>query len=137
MNLNLIYAFIVGGIFLIGAAFGWQQKSIRVPALLEEQRIADQEACNKDKEKTRQANEQLQKDRDSIAQRAATYKRLYAMRCVVPSRQPDIQQAGGEHAKKDGRGIRAEWLLDFASECEIYRSELKTCISFIAAERAL
>lgn len=119
----------------VGGGIGWHEKALRVPALLEAQKTADQKECNIDKQKTRKANDQLQNDRDRIAADLATYKRVHPMRCIIPAGQPDARSSGPEYAGGDGAGISTDWLRDYAARCEIYRSEVSVCISFLAEER--
>lgn len=116
-------------------AMGWHEKALRVPALIEDQKTSDLKACNIDKQITRKANYELQKDRDAIAQRAADYKRLHPMRCVIPANSSDVRAGGDGHAGQDGAGLSTDWLRDYAAECNLYRSEVISCINFLSEER--
>jgi len=119
--------------FALGGALGWHERALRIPALLEAQKVADAKECDKDKQITRKANDELQKDRDSIAQRAADYKRLHPMRCVIPTSSPELLSGGRGYANKNG--ISSDWLREYAAEAELYRRQLITCIEFLDSER--
>lgn len=121
--------------FAAGGGIGWHERVLREPAMLEAQKTADTKECNIEKQTTRKANDQLQKDRDRVASDLDRYKQLHPMRCIIPTGQPDLRGTGPEHAGGDGAGISTDFLRDFAAQCETYRSEVNTCIDFLAAER--
>ncbi len=122
--------------FVAGAGIGWHEKSLRVPALLEAQKEADEEACNTAKEITRKANEQLQNDRDRIASDLAKYKRMHPTSCVIPSKRPNTGSGGTEYAGGNGAVAgTSDDFREYAATCETYRSEVIACINFLDAER--
>jgi hypothetical protein len=126
-----------GVCLMVGFGVGWHEKALRVPALLEAQKKADAKQCETEKQTTRKANDTLQNDRDRIAADLARYKRLHPRSCVIPARQSDVREGGAEYA--GGNGVVAgttDDFRDFAATCERYRSEVMTCINFLAAERA-
>lgn len=98
--------------------------------------LADQNQCNADKEKTRITNDKLQNERDRIAAALATYKRLHPVRRVIPSGNPELLIGRGEHAGQNGivAGTSDDFR-DYGAECEKYRTEVMTCISFLKDER--
>ena len=88
-------------------------------------------SCEASKIVTKEANDALQRDRDIIAAKLASARRVQP-RCVpVASGQPNALKAGAEHARPYARGIRTEWLLDYAAQCETYRSERIVLEKFI------
>lgn len=121
---------------VFGFGIGWYEKALRVPKLLDEQKLADQKACNVEKETTRRANDTLQTDRDRIAADAARYKRLHPVSCIIPARQPNLRGSGAEHAGGNGAVAGStDDFRDYAATCERYRSEVSTCINFLSEER--
>jgi hypothetical protein len=134
--LGVIGALLVS--FIGGGVLGWHEKSIRVPALLEAQQTTDQQACAKVQLVTKEANDDLQKDRDGIAAKLALS--LQQPPTYVPvARATHVCASGVKHAGQDAAssdtGISSGWLLSYAAEAETYRSELTVCSDFLAAER--
>lgn len=130
MNQYLIYALIALGLFASGVATGWHEKALRVPALLEAQQTADNKQCNIDKQISRETNDQLQKDRDSIADRLTTLLMQQPAKCVPVTGKTQLSTSGKPgHAGQNG--IRSQWLRQYAAECETYRREVTSCVGFI------
>lgn len=133
IKLVLISAALAG---LGGFALGWHEKALRVPALLEAQKQADKEQCDLEKATTRRANEKLQADRDRITGDLTRYKRLHPTSCVIPARQSELRSGGAEYARGDGKVAgTTDDFRDYAATAERYRSDLLTCIQFLADER--
>ena len=120
--------------FLGGAALGWHEKSIRVPALLEAQKTEDAKECKKKQAKTKEAQSALQKKYDAIAAKLAATQ-LQPATCVVVTRPSDLPSGGAEHAGQNGSGISSDWLRGYAAEAERYRSERIVCEDFLNSER--
>ena len=88
-------------------------------------------SCEASKTVTKEANDELQRDRDTIAAKLARARRVQS-RCVpVASGKPVTIKVGAEHAGSNARGLRTEWLLDYAAQCETYRSERIVLEKFI------
>jgi hypothetical protein len=129
-------AAVAGICFVIGFGFGWYEKTLRIPALLEEQKTADIEQCNLEKNITRKANDQLQTDRKRVSSDLARYKRMHAVSCVIPSSPSQLQPDRGKHAGGNGAVAgTSDQFREFASRCESYRVELLSCIDFLTVER--
>lgn len=121
-------------------AVGWALHSIDVKRIeykaaqaIEAQKTADLKQCNIDKQITREANDAIQKDRDAIARRLASAKLRLPAACTPVARAAELPDSGQQYA--GAHGIRAEWLLDFAAECEEYRTQITVCSNFINQER--
>lgn len=78
-------------------------------------------SCQTNQTLTKEANDALQKERDTIAGRLARAKRVQQSRCVPVSNASNTQPTRAEHAGSNG--ISSDWLLDYAAQCETYRSE--------------
>ncbi len=78
-------------------------------------------SCQESATKLKETNDALQTSRDIIASRLADAKRVRP--ACIPIKQPNTFQAGAEHAGENGTGISSEWLLEYAAEAELYRSE--------------
>lgn len=123
-----------------GAALSWLIGSAYVShvekewaAKVEAQKTADAAQCNNDKQITKEANDALQKDRDTIARRLAALKLQAPAACVPVTGTANLYGGGPEHAGQNG--ISSDWLREYAAEAETYRSEVITCIKFINQER--
>lgn len=128
--IGLLLASFIGGGFL-----GWHEKSIRVPAELQSQEVVDALECSKAQQLTKVENDQLQKDRDGIADKLSTLQLQQPPTCVRVASSPDISNSGAKHAGQDGNGISSIWLRKYAAEAEQYRSEVTVCNDFLAEER--
>lgn len=100
---------------------------------LSDQKSALTEQCDKDKAITKGAQDALQRNYDSIAARLARFKRMQLASCVPVSSSPNDSGSGNGHA--GAHGISTGFLLDFAAECETYRSTVIVLDKFIADER--
>ena len=123
---------------LTGAAFGgWHERAARVPAELAAQSTTDGKECEKVQQLTKDANDALQKNRDTLAAQLSAYKLRHPPTCVRVASSPQLPSGGPGHAPNDGDSINTGWLIDYASTCEQYRSEVTSCVSFLAQERQL
>lgn len=120
---------------LVSGFTGWHERELREPAMLESQRTADAQLCAAAQQKTRQANDQLQKDRDDIAARLAAYSMRSTPACVSVSRKTDLSNRVSGLAGGNGAGIAANWLREYAAQAENYRRQLVTCNGFLDQER--
>lgn len=100
---------------------------------LSDQKTALTEQCDKDKATTKEAQDALQRNYDSIAARLTRLKRVQPARCVPISISADGSGSGNGHA--GANGISSGFLLDFAAECETYRSTVIVLDKFIKDER--
>ncbi len=100
---------------------------------LSDQKTALNAQCDKDKATTKEAQDALQRNYDSIAARLARIKRVQPARCVPVPRTPNDSGSGDGYV--GAHGISSEFLLDFAAECEGYRSTVIVLDKFIADER--
>jgi hypothetical protein len=137
MNQYLIAGVIAGLLvaFLGGIGLGWHERAIRVPAELEAQQTADQKTCSEAQQLTKDANDELQKDRDTIAANLSAYKLRVPASCVRVSSRPKLPSTGTKHAGSNGAGLSSDWLRTYAATAETYRSELGVCIDFLHQER--
>lgn len=134
MNQYIIYALIALGLFTAGGATGWHEKALRVPALLEEQKTADNKQCETDKQTTKEATDALQKNRDDLAQRLGALKLQHPATCVAVTGAPDLQHRGNRSAGHNG--LSSDWLYTFAADqCSNYWRQLKVCDKFLDDER--
>lgn len=106
----------------------------RHAAAIEAQKTADIQQCNIDKQITRQANDNLQKDRDDITRKYDDLRMHKPMRCVVPSKPSELSSGGVGYARQNG--ISPDWLRGYAAECEVYRRSVVTCVAFLGSERS-
>lgn len=132
--IGLIAAFILNS--GVSGFVGWHERAIRVPAELAAQKDTDTKACDKAQAVTKGENDALQKNRDVIAHKLASYK-LQHPTCVSVTSSPNLPGSGPEHAGHDGTGLSSDWLNDFAATCEGYRSTLMVCTDFVKKEREL
>lgn len=100
---------------------------------LSDQKTALIAQCDKDKATTKEAQDALQRNYDSIAARLARFKRMQRASCVPVSSSADGSGSGNGHVGTNG--ISSGFLLDFAAECETYRSTVIVLDKFIADER--
>ena len=107
----------------------WRSEALKVPGL--ESALSN---CEAGKRITTEANDALQKDRNTIAARLAAAKRVRA-NCVLVSSPANPGETRAEHARRNEQGISSHWLLDYAAVCEQYRSERIVLEKFIADER--
>lgn len=123
--------------FLGGGMLGWHERAIRVPEELEAQQTTDQQACAKSQQLTKDANDVLQKDRDTIAARLNALRLQHPPACVRVAKPAVIPASGAEHAGQDGAGtgISSDWLREYAAEAEGYRSQVSVCVDFLKKER--
>lgn len=125
---------------VIGAAGGYYFEKSRIPAKLTDQQTVDKQECDKAQQLTKGANDELQKDRDSIAAQLTTFKLQQPTACVCPASSPDPANCGAQHANAHGaspRGVSTDWLRDYAAQAEQYRAEVSVCASFLQQERQL
>lgn len=88
---------------------------------LDEQKAMLIAACETDKQKTKEANDALQKSAHDIAGKLAAYKRLHPSSCVPVAGVAQPAPRGAGHAGEDG--ISSDWLREYAAECEAYRQQ--------------
>lgn len=93
---------------------------------------AELSSCELGKKTTKEANDALQKDRDVIAARLANSKRMYSS-CVSVSSTANSAPGGKQYARQDG--LSTDWLLEYAAECETYRSQRIRLEEFLNNER--
>lgn len=125
----LLSVFIAFGVHKYDSAVAARRQALAVAAQLE----ADVKTCNADKAITKEANDALQKDRDTIAKRLAALKLQHPASCVPIPGHAIALDSGGEHAGQNG--ISSDWLRDYAAECEGYRSEVIDLQAFLRKER--
>ena len=123
---------LIGGFWL-----GWHERALREVAHLEAQRAADLKQCNDAQTKTKEANDALQKDRDTIASRLASYKLQHPSTCIPVAGAAQLSSNRPEHAGSHGGGLSSDWLRDYAAQAELYRSSLIVCVDFLDSERAV
>lgn len=115
----------VGVAFAFGSVVGWYQKSLRVPALLEAQRVADVKTCKEAQSITKETNDELVIARNRIAADLERHKRMQRNTCVHFTVNGKLQSGEGQHAGV--HGVNTDTLRDYAALCETYRSELIVC----------
>lgn len=134
MNQYLMYALIALGIFVAGTGTGWHERVLREPAMIEDQKTADNKACNIEKQTTKEATDALQKNRDELAQRLDALLVQHPASCIPITRAPDLQHRSSRPAGRDG--LSSEWLYTFAAnQCSNYWRQLKVCDKFLDDER--
>lgn len=133
--IGLIGAYLVS--FVAGGAIGWHEKSVRVPALLEAQQTTDKEQCAKAQKITKDANDALTKSRNTIAANLSTYKLQHPSTCVSVAPSTSVPASGGQYAGANGKGLSSDWLREYASIAETYRSQFTVCTQFLDQERSL
>jgi hypothetical protein len=116
----------IGSAVVLGAFALWVGH-IKYKAELYDTAKIELETCQSTAVKTKEANDVLQKSRDVIANRLAAAKRVQSS-CVHIK--PNAQSSGAEHAGSNG--ISSEWLLEYAAQCETYRSERIVLEEFLA-----
>jgi hypothetical protein len=95
----------------------WRNEALKVPSL-----NAALSECQAAGTKTKEINDDLQKERERIASRLATIKRMHSNRCLtILSHTGD---AGAGHAGRDGTitGTTDDFR-EYAARCNTYRSE--------------
>jgi len=111
---------------------GWHEKSKRVD--IAESALSNAIAkCEADKKLTLEANDALQRDKDAIARKLANSKWMLKAQCVPIARTPVTSDSRPEYAGSDG--LSTEWLLDYAAQCELYRSSVIVAQKFLEDER--
>lgn len=121
-------------LFSSGVYEGIKWEKSRSERALQAQIEADTAQCSKDKKTTKEANDALQKDRDTIAGRLASYKRLHPHMCIKTT--PNVaNDTGGGARPIGGNEIDSDRLWDFAAKCAEYRSEVIILNAFGLAER--
>lgn len=135
MNQWGIYALVALALFAAGSLTGWHERVLREPAMLEAQKTADNKQCNIDKQKTKEINDEIVKDRDAIAARLSALKLQHPMRCVPVTGKTKLPAGGREHAGQNGGSVSSDELRDYAAECEGYRTEVIACTLFLDIER--
>jgi hypothetical protein len=98
------------------------------------QHKADNEQCEKDKTTTKEAQDELQANYDSIARRLAAAKRVQQSCIPITPSVANALGGGAEHARGNGKGLTSDWLLEYAAKCEQYRSERIALEKFLAAQ---
>lgn len=132
--------FIVGAILvilIIGAVGGYYFCKSGIPAQLTDQQKTDKKECEAAQQVTKDANDALQKSRDSISSQLDALRLQHPTTCVRITRPADVSGAGGKHAAVDGNGLSSDWLRSFAAQCESYRSEMNICADFLTQERQI
>lgn len=122
-----IGGFVAGG----WAAHQWDAWALK--SALSEQETTLVKQCDAQKKITEEANNALQKDRDTIAAKLASSKLLQPAKCVSVASVANHTSSGGEHAGQNG--VRSDWLYEYAAECETYRSEVILLNNFGLGER--
>jgi hypothetical protein len=125
--------------FLGGGWVGYDIRAGKVPAELLAQQDTDTKACDKSQALTKGSNDDLQKDRDTIAAKLAALSVQHPAACVSVARTSHIRASGDKHAGQDGNspatGLNTDWLRSYAADAETYRSELTVCEDFLQKER--
>lgn len=135
----LIIAFIVTIIVSLGGGgiVGWHERAVRVPAELTAQMNTDQANCEKAQQVTKDANDALQKDHDSIAAKLRSLKLQHNSTVVVPvTSGANLSGRGNQHAGQNGNALSTDTLRDYAAEAEQYRSQFVVCKGVLDQERA-
>lgn len=128
---------IICGLFALG---GWEVKSWKDSAA-EASALAAQanqlnSDCNTRINLTKETNDELQKSHDDIAAKLAKSKRVLQSKCTsISSGSADNTSSRNQYAGQNARSLDTAWLLDFAAECETYRSEVIGLNQFIQDER--
>ena len=118
---------LVPAVILALQVLSWRNQALQLPKVK-----SALSSCESGKALTKETNDALQKDRDIIARKLASVKRMQPMSCVTPSRKPDLIYAGREYARTDGAVAgTSDDFRDYAAECETYRSERIRLESFI------
>lgn len=118
-------------VFAVGGMIGWHERVLREPGMLDEQKKSDNQQCNTDKLITKEANDDLQKDRDAISAKLAALELQHPATCIPVTGKAQLPAGTGQHAGQNGAGVSSDWLREYAAECEGYRSEVTTCIDFV------
>ena len=91
--------------------------------------ISLNKSCEVDKQITKEANDDLAKQRDAIAARLATLQLQPAV-CITPTaNKTGADNSGAKHARQ--HGISSQWLRTYAAKCETYRQERLILEKFI------
>lgn len=90
---------------------------------------ADKAACASAQAITKEANDELQKNHNAIASKLDALKLQHPSACVSVGSGPKLSSGRTKHAGQNG--ISTDWLRDYAAECEVYRSEVTTCVNFL------
>lgn len=104
-------------------------------AALEAQSKSLNDACEKDKALTKDANDGLQKQYSIINTRRDVIDGVLLPNCTayVPAYSSKPVAAGQQHAGQ--HGLSTKWLKHYAAQCETYRQERVALEAFISAER--
>lgn len=122
------------------AAIGWLLHVADVDILKHRQAVALADLnnqlvaqCERDKAITKEANDDLQRQKDIISNRLNDALRVQPSLCIVPqpAHAADTAASGAKHAGQNGRGINSSWLRRYAAECETYRQQRLTLEKFI------
>lgn len=118
-----------------GGIIGWHERALRVPAELTAQVNTDHLACEASQKLTKDANDALQKDRDTIARKLAALKLQHPSTGLHVASSSNIPTSGAGHAGQNGTVISADSLRDYAAEAEQYRAQFLVCSQLLDAER--
>jgi hypothetical protein len=95
----------------------WRSQALELPKLKQE--LSECQAAGR---KTKEINDELQKERERIASRLATIKRMHENRCLAILSNPIDARAG--YAGRDGAIVgTTDDFREYAARCNVYRSE--------------
>lgn len=109
-------------VFGLGYKVGADVGEWRCTQKLDTLAAAMQARCESDKEITRKANDGLQKQNDIISGRLAALKRVQSS-CIMPTSHAANATGGESGVNAGAHGLSAQFLLEFAAECEQYKQQ--------------
>jgi hypothetical protein len=130
-----VIVFALLGCLILGAVGGYYFCKSGIPAQLTDQQTTDKKECEAAQQITKDANDALQKSRDSISSQLDALRLQHPTTCVRVTGRADVSGAGNKYAAANGNGLSSDWLRAFAAQCESYRSEINVCVDFLAQER--
>lgn len=135
MNQYLIAGVLAGllAAFLGGIGLGWHERSLRVPAEMAAQQDIDAKECYKFQKLTQDTNNDLQKQRDDIANELTALRLRQPTACVHTTGKAKSSNSG--ETGHVANNVSSDWLLNFAATCEIYRRAVATIDKFLDEER--
>lgn len=129
-----VFCMAVAAIFFAGDKYRATEDKIRLATALDYQENELHAQCDKEKAVTKEANDALQKNMDTITAERDKLKRVHPATCILSvTRQAKLPAVHGKHAGQDG--ISSDWLRDYAATCEEIRQTAVTCEKFIDDER--
>ena len=136
--MNYFQLAIAAIIFTVGTIVGWNVSGWisdwETSAKLMKQASAMTLQCDNATKRTKDANDELQKNYARIRNRLAA-DRLRGSKCTIPLGSEALAiLARAGYAGHDG--ISTDWLREYAAQCEIYRSERIVLEKFIDDQSA-